>query len=80
MQAEAQSLMINQAMAAVTAQYLYQIVVARRLTTFATTLDLGSLSMRSLPTTARAVSEATGMDLTELARSTPTPRRKKVAV
>lgn len=58
MEADAQSLMVNQAMAAIAAQYCYQMVVARRLTTFATTVDLASLSMRSLPITAATISEA----------------------
>jgi hypothetical protein len=68
MQTEAQGLMINQAMAAIVAQYLHRIVVKRRLMTFATTLDLDSLAMRSLPTTARAVSEATGIPIRDLTK------------
>lgn len=51
----AQSLMVNQAMAAIAAQYAYQIVMGRRLTTFQTTIDLASLTMRSLPITATAL-------------------------
>jgi PRTRC genetic system ThiF family protein len=59
---EAQSLMVNQAMAAVAAQYLYDLVVRRRLTTFATTISLEPLAMRSQPITARQLSQATGID------------------
>jgi len=66
MQTDAQSLMVNQAMAAVVGQYLYQIVVSRGLTTFATSIDLSSLSMRSLPITPSAVSQATGVSLNNL--------------
>lgn len=57
----AQSLMVNQQMAAIAAQYLYQIVVQRRLTTFCTTVDLDSLSMRSTPITAANLAAATGV-------------------
>ena len=54
----AQSLMVNQAMAAVAGEYLYNMLVRRRLTTFATSIDLGGLSMRSLPTTKAAIQAA----------------------
>lgn len=50
--------MVNQAMAAVAGEYLYSMLVRRRLTTFATSIDLGGLSMRSLPTTKAAISQA----------------------
>lgn len=66
MQADAQGLMINQAMAAIVAQYLYQIVVTRRLITCATSLDLSCLAMRSQPITARMISTATGIPLEDL--------------
>ena len=66
MLADAQSLMVNQAMASVVGQYLYQIVIGRQLTTFATSIDLGSLSMRSQPITPKAVSQATGVPLNVL--------------
>lgn len=52
-----QSLMVNQMMAAVAAEYLYKLIVARRITTFQTVVDLGALSMRSTPITDRALIE-----------------------
>jgi len=73
MEDNAQSLMVNQQIAAVAAQYLYQIVVRRQLTMFCTTVDLGGLVMRSLPITARAIAEAVGLapgDLTEQPKKT----------
>lgn len=57
-----QSLMVNQAMAAVAGEYLYNLIVRRRLTVFATSIDLESLSMRSQPITARAIAQACGLD------------------
>lgn len=48
-QQDAQSLMINQAMAAWAAQYLYRLVVTQDLDIYATYLDLDSGSARSLP-------------------------------
>lgn len=59
--ADEQSLMVNQMMAAIVAQYCYQIVVSRRLTTFETMVDLQSLTMRSTPITAATLSRATGV-------------------
>lgn len=64
---DAQSLMVNQAMAAIAGQYLYAITIGRRLTTFETRIDMGSLSMRSQPTTAAAVAAATGVSRDVLA-------------
>jgi PRTRC genetic system ThiF family protein len=66
MQTNAQSLMVNQMMAAIAAQYLYQLVVQRRLTTFQTVVDLDSLSMRSTPITARTLAEMTGLTVAEI--------------
>ncbi|MBK8200243.1 MAG: PRTRC system ThiF family protein [Acidobacteria bacterium] len=66
MQDNAQSLIVNQMMAAIAGQYLYQIVVARRLTIFRTVVDLGSLTMRSDPITAANLSAATGLTLAAL--------------
>lgn len=54
--------MVNQAMAAVAGEYLYNLIVRRRLTVFATSIDLESLSMRSQPITARAIAQACGLD------------------
>jgi PRTRC genetic system ThiF family protein len=46
-----QSLMVNQMMAAIAGEYLYKLVVPRRLTTFQTVVDLNTLAMRSTPIT-----------------------------
>jgi PRTRC genetic system ThiF family protein len=57
----AQSLMVNQMMAAICGQYLYDLLVHRRLTRFRTVVDLTSLSMRSDAITSRALSLACGL-------------------
>jgi PRTRC genetic system ThiF family protein len=57
----AQSLMVNQAIASVAGQYLYQLVMQRRVTTMQTTIDLQSLSMRSTPITVANVAQITGV-------------------
>jgi PRTRC genetic system ThiF family protein len=75
MEDNAQSLMVNQAMAAVAAEYLYNLVVRRRLTTFETVVDLAGLAMRSTPITAANLARVTG-----LAEAAPQqPKRKKRA-
>jgi len=79
MQDGTQSLMVNQAMAAIAAQYLYQIVISRRLATFCTTIDLGGLVMRSEPITAAALGRATGIDPRDLTSSKSTKKARKVA-
>lgn len=66
MQDNAQSLMVNQMMAAICLQYIYAIVIRRRLTTFQTVVDLDSLTMRSDPITATNLSKATGLTLAQL--------------
>lgn len=66
----AQSLMVNQQMAAIAAQYCYQLAVHRRLTTFATTVDLASLTMRSRLITPGAIVEALDGQTTEQALTT----------
>lgn len=68
-QANEQSLMVNQAIAAVAGQYLYQLVVERRITTCSTTISLAGLSMRSTPITATALAQATGVDIATLTRA-----------
>lgn len=68
MQDGVQSLMVNQAMAAVAGQYLYQLTVARQVTTFETALDLASMTMRSTPITAATITAAAGLDANELTR------------
>lgn len=60
-QDNAQSLMVNQMMAAIGGQYLYDLIVRRRLTRFRTVVDLESLTMRSDAITARALAEASGL-------------------
>lgn len=76
MEQNAQSLMVNQAMAAVAAQYLYQIVIERRLTTYRTTIDLKSLTMSSKSITAANL--AADLDMQSRALRTA-PKRKKAA-
>jgi PRTRC genetic system ThiF family protein len=79
MQDNAQSLMVNQTMAAIAAQYLYQLVVRRRLTTFRTVVDLDTLTMRSDPITARALVQATGLAETDLEAPIATPAPEQPA-
>jgi len=52
-----QSLMVNQMMGAIMAEYLYKLIVPRRLTTFQTVVDLNTLAMRSTPITERTLRE-----------------------
>jgi hypothetical protein len=61
-----QSLMINQAMAAIAAQYLHQLISARRITSFEAALDLANLTMTSTPITAAALAEASGLTVAEI--------------
>lgn len=74
----AQSLMVNQMMAAIAAEYLYNAVVHRRLTTFRTVVDLATLTMRSQTITARNLAAATGLTEAQL-RGTRKKGRKKAA-
>lgn len=66
MQDNAQSLMVNQTMAAIAGQYLYQLIIKRKLMTFQTVVDLSSLSMRSTPITAAALAEACGLTVEQI--------------
>ncbi|NJK36228.1 MAG: hypothetical protein HC919_15555 [Oscillatoriales cyanobacterium SM2_2_1] len=66
MRDERQSLMVNQAMAAIAGQYLYQLIVARQITTFETALDLANLTMTSTSITAAALAEASGLTVAEI--------------
>lgn len=59
MEDNVQSLMVNQMMAAIASEYLAKLVIHRRLTTFQTTVDLGTLTMRSTPITAAAIRRVT---------------------
>lgn len=77
MQDNAQSLMVNQMMAAIAGQYLYDLVVRRRLARFRTVVDLDSLTMRSDAITAAKLAEACG--LTTDAILGIKPKRKKAA-
>lgn len=62
----AQALQINALIATVAGQYLADLALRRRLTTFQTWVDLTTLTMRSLPITARQVAEATGLSIETL--------------
>lgn len=78
MRDERQSLMVNQAMAAVAGQYLYQLIVARQITTFETALDLATLTMRSTVITPGNIARAAGLpveDVTRLEKPTRTGER-----
>jgi PRTRC genetic system ThiF family protein len=72
----AQSLMVNQMMAAISGQYLYDLVVRRRLTRFRTVVDCDSLSMRSDAITARALADATGLTVAQITGSNTTKKRR----
>ncbi|HMQ30022.1 MAG TPA: PRTRC system ThiF family protein [Chloroflexaceae bacterium] len=61
-----QSLMINQAIAAIAAQYLHQLISVRRITSFETALDLANLTMTSTSITAAALAEASGLTVAEI--------------
>lgn len=79
MEDNVQSLMINQSIASIAAQYLYQLIVQRRLTTFQTTLDLQTLSMRSTPITVRNLAAATGTPVGIIDGSTKLPKKETKA-
>lgn len=55
MEDNVQSLMVNQMMASIVSQYLSRLIIERRITTFQTTVDLGTLAMRSTPITPRSL-------------------------
>ncbi|HEU4327837.1 MAG TPA: PRTRC system ThiF family protein [Roseiflexaceae bacterium] len=74
----AQSLNVNEMIAGVATQYLYQLVVARRLTTYRTTLDLASMTMSSRQITAANIEEDTGVSRETLERR-PQERRRKAS-
>ncbi|MBP1466218.1 ThiF family adenylyltransferase [Candidatus Chloroploca sp. M-50] len=64
-----QSLMINQTMAAIAAQYLHQLISARRITTFETALDLANLTMCSIPITAATLADASGLTIADITQT-----------
>lgn len=77
MEDNAQSLCVNQMMAAIAAQYLYDLVIRRRLTSFRTVVDLATLTMRSDAITAHNLSAAVGVTVDELHGITATKKTKK---
>lgn len=79
MQDNAQSLMVNQTMAAIAGQYLYDLVVRRRLTRFRTVVDLDTLTMRSDPITAAALAQACGLTTDQVLGIKPKKQRRKAA-
>lgn len=79
MQDNAQSLQVNQMMAAIAGQYLYDLIVRRRLTRFRTVVDLETLTMRSDPITATALAEASGITADAVHGIKPKKARKKAA-
>jgi len=58
MEDNVQSLMVNQAMAAIASEYVAKLIIRRRITTFQTAIDLQTLSMRSTPVTPTAIRAA----------------------
>lgn len=72
----AQSLMVNQTMAAIAGQYLYDLIIHRRLLRFRTVVDLASLTMRSDAITARALAEATHRTVDQILGIKPTKKRR----
>lgn len=75
----AQSLMVNQMMAAICGQYLYDLVIHRRLTRFRTVVDLESLSMRSDAITARALSLACDLTADQINGTKATKQKRRAA-
>jgi PRTRC genetic system ThiF family protein len=65
----AQSLMVNQVMAAIAAQYLHQLISVRRITSFETALDLANLTMTSTPITAATLAEASGLTVAKITQT-----------
>lgn len=53
--ANAQSLMVNQLMAAIASQYCYDLIIRRRIEIMATAIDCRTLTMRSTPITAQTL-------------------------
>jgi PRTRC genetic system ThiF family protein len=72
-----QSLMINQAMAAIAAQYLHQLISARRVTSFETALDLDNLTMNSIPITAATLAESSGLTVAEITQTDEPKHQQK---
>ena len=64
-----QSLTINQAMAAIAAQYLHQLISARCVTSFEIALELVNLTMTSIPITAAALATVSGLTVAEITQT-----------
>lgn len=64
-----QSLLINHLIAAIAAQYVSDLVLARRITRWQTIVDAQSLTMRSIPITAAAIAAACSMPLDALTQA-----------
>lgn len=79
MEDNAQSLMVNQMMAAIAGQYLYDLIVRHKLTRFRTVVDLDSLSMRSDAITARALAEACTVSVDHIMGIKTTKKARKAA-
>lgn len=75
----AQSLMVNQMMAAICGQYLYDLVIRRKLLRFRTVVDLESLSMRSDMITSRALSLAAGLTIDQINGVKATKQKRRAA-
>lgn len=72
-----QSLMVNQAMAAVAGQYLHQLVIARQTSTCETALDLATLTMRSTPITAESIAAAGDLAVADVTTLPETTTKRK---
>lgn len=72
-----QSLLINTQMATVVAQYVVDLAIGRRITTFWTEIDLAHGSMCAHAITAPALASATGIDAAVLTRPPAAKRRRK---
>jgi PRTRC genetic system ThiF family protein len=61
-----QSLTVNQMMASIATEYLYKLIVRRRITTFQTVVDLETLSATSTPITPKRIAKETGVPIEDL--------------
>jgi PRTRC genetic system ThiF family protein len=78
MQQNFQTLMVNQMMAAIVGQYLYDLLIRKELTQFKTVVDLTTLSMRSTPITVKNIAEAVRQKPTYLTHVAK-PRKAKAS-
>ena len=56
-------------MAAVATQYLYQLIIGRRVTNFETALDLTNLAMTSTSITAVSLATASGLAIADIVQA-----------